>query len=208
MCLPCYWPRVSAQSGTLARVSHPHKQSAKVWTRVGQWHNGWIYFSGWVTWPCGRRAPGQWKLLNVVDPHHLADAEATEVLQRLHVAEARHGIEQLHRGGRKPWNTHTHTLLHFLNTWERHIPVFPWRKRKVLLLPSFCFQVVEFCRAMPPVCSNTYKPASVYPVGGRPERHFFDKLSQAFSSPLKVVLLNICVTVHKPAGFMDSSRAN
>lgn len=50
------------------------------------------------------RAPGQWKLLDVVDANHLSYAEATEVLQRLHVAEARHGIQQLNRSGGKPWN--------------------------------------------------------------------------------------------------------
>lgn len=50
-----------------------------------------------------RRAPGQRKLLDVVDADDLSDAEAAEMLQRLHVAEARHRIQQLNGGGRKPW---------------------------------------------------------------------------------------------------------
>lgn len=38
----------------------------------------------------------------MVDADDLSDAEATEMLQRLHVAEARHRIQQLNGGGRKP----------------------------------------------------------------------------------------------------------
>lgn len=56
-----------------------------------------------LAWPRPPRAPGQRKLLDVVDAHNLSDAEATEMLQRLHVAEARHRVEQLDGGGRKPW---------------------------------------------------------------------------------------------------------
>lgn len=51
--------------------------------------------SGW--------APGQWKFLDVVYTDNLSDAEATEMLQRLHITEARHRIQQLNGGGRKPW---------------------------------------------------------------------------------------------------------
>ena len=52
---------------------------------------------------------GQRQLLDVVDADHLSDAEATEVLQGLDVAEPGHWVEQLHRGRGEPWNTHTHT---------------------------------------------------------------------------------------------------
>lgn len=48
-------------------------------------------------------APGQWKLLDVVDADDLSDAEAAEMLQRLDVTEARHRVQQLNGGGRKPW---------------------------------------------------------------------------------------------------------
>ena len=44
---------------------------------------------------------GQWELLDVVDADHLSDAEATEVLKGLHIAEAGHWIQQLHWCGRE-----------------------------------------------------------------------------------------------------------
>lgn len=47
--------------------------------------------------------PGQWKLLDVIYADNLSDAEATKMLQRLHITEARHRIQQLNGGGRKPW---------------------------------------------------------------------------------------------------------
>lgn len=55
-----------------------------------------------ITRLCSRQVPGQWKLLDVVDTDYLSNAEATEMLQWLHVAESRHRIQQLNRGGRKP----------------------------------------------------------------------------------------------------------
>lgn len=39
----------------------------------------------------------------MVDADDLSDAEAAEMLQRLHVTEAGHRIQQLDGGGRKPW---------------------------------------------------------------------------------------------------------
>ena len=56
-----------------------------------------------------RSVRGQRKFLDVVDPDLLADAEATEVLQRLDAAKPRHRVEELHWGGGQAWDTHTRT---------------------------------------------------------------------------------------------------
>lgn len=47
--------------------------------------------------------PGQWKLLDVVDADYLPNAEATEMLQGLHVAEAGYRIQELNWSWWEPW---------------------------------------------------------------------------------------------------------
>lgn len=68
----------------------------------------------------------------MVDSNHLPDAEAAEVLQRLDVAEARDGIEQLDWGGRKPCQTHTSSILQCMFLFHLQVSIFKKNKLDML----------------------------------------------------------------------------